>query len=284
MAINLTYDPSNDPETMEAEEQRDVESLEVGEKLVEEQDKLLAGKYKDAEELESAYIELQRKLGSSDGEDLDDNDSQEETEDATEEEVDNPFENDDTAQAIFQASEEWGEDGELTPETMETLSQMDSKDLVETYYRIMEHAEDPEVKAYLQNQESAEPTETVESTGLTDSNINDIQNAVGGEQSYNQMIQWAGENFTPQEIQAYDNALEGGNMDNINLALQALYYRYTDSVGVEGNMIQGKAAQTVDGFRSQAEVVRAMGDERYENDPAYRQDVYNKLERSNLNF
>jgi len=49
-------------------------------------------------------------------------------------------------------------------------------------------------------------------------------------------------------------------------------------------MIQGKAAQTVDGFRSQAEVVRAMGDERYENDPAYRQDVYNKLERSNLNF
>ena len=284
MAINLTYDPSNDPETMEAEEQRDVESLEVGEKLVEEQEKLLAGKYKDAEELESAYIELQRKLGSKDGENLDDDDSQEETDDDTTEEEENPFENDVTAQAIFQASEEWGEDGELTPETMESLSQMDSKDLVETYYRIMEHAEDPEVKAYLQNQESAEPTETVESTGLTDSNINDIQNAVGGEQSYNQMIQWAGENFTPQEIQAYDNALEGGNMDNINLALQALYYRYTDSVGVEGNMIQGKAAQTVDGFRSQAEVVRAMGDERYENDPAYRQDVYNKLERSNLNF
>ena len=282
MAINLTYDPSNDPETMEAEEQRDIESLEVGEKLVEEQENLLAGKYKDAEELESAYIELQRKLGSNDGENLDDNDSQEETEDDTEEEGENPFENDDTAQAIFQASEEWGEDGELTPETMETLSQMDSKDLVETYYRIMEHAEDPEVQAGLQrDQESTEPTE---STGLTDSNINDIQNAVGGEQSYNQMIQWAGENFTPQEIQAYDNALEGGNMDNINLALQALYYRYTDSVGVEGNMIQGKAAQTVDGFRSQAEVVRAMGDERYENDPAYRQDVYNKLERSNLNF
>ena len=280
MAINLTYDPSNDPETMEAEEQRDVESLEVGEKLVEEQENLLAGKYKDAEELESAYIELQRKLGSNDGENLDDDDSQEETDDDTTEEEENPFENDVTAQAIFQASEEYGSDGELTPETMETLSQMDSKDLVETYYRIMEHAEDPRVQE-LQNQESTEPTE---STGLTDSNINDIQNAVGGEQNYNQMIQWAGENFTPQEIQAYDNALEGGNMDNINLALQALYYRYTDSVGVEGNMIQGKAAQTVDGFRSQAEFVRAMGDERYENDPAYRQDVYNKLERSNLNF
>ena len=46
MAINLTYDPSGDPETLEAEEQRDVASLEVGEKLQEEQDQLLAGKYK----------------------------------------------------------------------------------------------------------------------------------------------------------------------------------------------------------------------------------------------
>ena len=275
MAINLTYDPSNDPETIEAEDQRDAESLQVGEQLVEEQEKLLAGKYKDAEELESAYIELQRKLGSNDGENLDDeNDSQEETEDDTEED-ENPFENDLTAQAIFQASAEWEDDGELTAETMEALSQMESKDLVEAYYRIQQYA--PEVEAR-QSAESTEPT------GLTDSNINDIQNAVGGEDVYNQMIQWAGENFTQQEIQAYDNTLEAGNMDNINLALQALYYRYTDAVGVDGEMLQGKAATTVDGFRSQQEVVRAMSDPRYEDDPAYRQDVYNKLERSNLQF
>ncbi len=281
MAINLTYDPANDPETIEAEEQRDLDSLEVGEKLVEEQEQLLAGKYKDAEELEQAYIELQRKLGSKDGADIDEDDSQEETEvdtDEDTEEEENPFENDLTAQAIFQASAEWEDDGELTPETMEALTQMDSKDLVEAYYRIQEYA--PEAERRM----AAEAAESTQSTGLTDSNINDIQNAVGGEEAYNQMIQWAGENFTPQEIQAYDNALEAGNMDNINLALQALYYRYTDSVGVEGDMIQGKAAQAVDGFRSQQEVVRAMSDERYDNDPAYRQDVYNKLERSNIKF
>ena len=282
MAINLTYDPSNDPETIEAEEQRDIESLEVGEKLVEEQEQLLAGKYKDAEELEQAYIELQKKLGSKDGDD-DENDSQEETDDDTDEdaeEEENPFENDVTAQAIFQAANEWEDDGALTAETMESLSQMDSKDLVEAYYRIQEYAPLAEERGLLGD----DTVESTESTSLTDSNINDIQNAVGGEQAYNQMIQWAGENFTPQEIQAYDNALEAGNMDNINLALQALYYRYTDSVGVEGDMIQGKAAQAVDGFRSQAEVVRAMGDPRYDDDPAYRQDVYNKLERSNLQF
>jgi len=55
-------------------------------------------------------------------------------------------------------------------------------------------------------------------------------------------------------------------------------------VGSEGEMIQGKAASPVDGFRSQAEVVRAMSDPRYDSDPAYRQDVFEKLERSQVKF
>ena len=119
---------------------------------------------------------------------------------------------------------------------------------------------------------------------LGDDEVNAIQAAVGGEQAYQNMIGWAQENFTDGEIQAYDNALDSGNLSTINLALQALYYRYADANGSEGELIQGKAAEAVDGYRSQAEVVRAMGDPRYENDPAYRQDVYNKLEQSNLNF
>ena len=49
-------------------------------------------------------------------------------------------------------------------------------------------------------------------------------------------------------------------------------------------MLTGKSARAVDGFRSQAEVVRAMSDPRYDTDPAYRQDVYDKLERSNVQF
>jgi len=51
-------------------------------------------------------------------------------------------------------------------------------------------------------------------------------------------------------------------------------------------MITGKAAasKSTNIFRSQAEVVRAMSDPRYDKDPAYRQDIYNKLERSDLEF
>ena len=50
-------------------------------------------------------------------------------------------------------------------------------------------------------------------------------------------------------------------------------------------MLTGKAAQNSrDGFRRQAEVVQAMSDPRYDRDPAYRQDLYDKLERSNVAF
>ena len=50
-------------------------------------------------------------------------------------------------------------------------------------------------------------------------------------------------------------------------------------------MLQGKAASSSgDVFRSQAELVAAMGDPRYDTDPAYRADVIEKLDASDLEF
>ena len=164
MAINLTYDPSGDPETMEAEDQRDAESLEVGEKLAEEQNELLAGKYRDAEELEKAYIELQKKLGSSE-EETEEEDTESEVE--SEDESDKDWMEEPTAQAILQAGEEFDTNGEITEETMEALSEMDSRELVEMYTRIQN--ESPPLDAY------------PEPVPLTSEAINSIQNAVGGE-------------------------------------------------------------------------------------------------------
>ena len=278
MAVNLTYDPSNDPETIEAEEQRDVESLEIGEKLAEEQDQLLAGKYKDAEDLEKAYIELQKKLGENESEPKEDTEETPESKDDSE--TEDPFADDSQAQLLLAANDELNDSGKISDETLEKINnEMTATDVIEAISRVENNA--PE--GYFEDDSDSNMNQ-VEDAGLSDSDINDIQNAVGGTKAYEQMVSWAKDNFTPQEIQAYDNALEVGDMNNINLALQALYYRYTDSVGVEGDMIQGKAAAAVDGFRSQAEVVRAMGDPRYEDDPAYRQDIYNKLERSNIKF
>ena len=50
-------------------------------------------------------------------------------------------------------------------------------------------------------------------------------------------------------------------------------------------MLQGKSAgNRGQVYRSQAELVAAMGDPRYESDPAYRADVVSKLEQSDLQF
>jgi hypothetical protein len=78
--------------------------------------------------------------------------------------------------------------------------------------------------------------------------------------------------------------MDRGDPQAIYFAIQALSYRFNDAVGYEGQLLTGTASRSVDAYRSQAEVVRAMSDPRYENDPAYRQDVYDKLERSSLNY
>ena len=82
MAEILSYDNTPDTEGLSEEEQN---SLEVGEKLVAEQEGLLAGKYKNAEDLEAAYLSLQKKLGQTEEEETETVGEREEEE--TDEEV-----------------------------------------------------------------------------------------------------------------------------------------------------------------------------------------------------
>ena len=61
--------------------------------------------------------------------------------------------------------------------------------------------------------------------------------------------------------------------------------RYRDTVGSDGKLVSGKSSPSRgDEFRSQAEVVKAMSDPRYDEDPAYRLDVKRKLENSDFEF
>ena len=63
MAETLTFENNQEQTTMENLNADEQDSLQVGEAMLEAQDELLAGKYKDAEQLEKAYVELQKKLG-----------------------------------------------------------------------------------------------------------------------------------------------------------------------------------------------------------------------------
>ena len=265
MAETLSYDNTPETEVLSAEEQN---SLEVGEKLVAEQEQLLAGKYKSAEELESAYLSLQKKLGQSEEEvDYESSDEGYEEEEESDEEV-SPYAA--ATSLINDASEEYyANDGQLSDETIEQFSEMSSTDLVNAYLEIQ--ANNPQA-----------PQQAVE---MTEGQVNSIQNAAGGEANYNRVIEWAASNLPNNQIDAFDSVVDSGNPAAIGIAFQGLQRQYDESNGYEGRMLQGKPASSRgEVFRSQAELVSAMSDPRYDTDPAYRADVVEKLNSSDLNF
>ena len=114
--------------------------------------------------------------------------------------------------------------------------------------------------------------------------MNSVYNSAGGEAEYNRLTEWAADNLSDRKLDAFNSMIDQGNPTAIQIAVSGLRSEYEAQEGYEGRMLTGKAARAVDGFRSQAEVVRAMSDPRYDSDPAYRQDVYDKLERSNVQF
>ena len=119
---------------------------------------------------------------------------------------------------------------------------------------------------------------------ISQQDVNSIYNSVGGEEQYQNLIGWAKDNFSQEEINAYDSLIETGDVNQINFALQALTTRYTDAMGQDGEMLQGKPAASQSTFRSQQELIEAMNDPRYDSDPAYRNDVIDKLGRSEVQF
>ena len=100
-----------------------------------------------------------------------------------------------------------------------------------------------------------------------------------------QLVNWAVRKYATKFLQAFDNLINTGDVDMIKLAAQGLKSEYDGANGYEGKMLTGKGApNNQDVFRSQAEVIEAMHDPRYDKDPAYRNDVFEKLNRSNINY
>ena len=264
MAETLSYDNTPDTEVLSAEEQN---SLEVGEKLVAEQEQLLAGKYKNAEELESAYLSLQKKLGRNEEEEYDYEESDEGYEEESDEEV---SANAPAISLINDASDEYyANDGALSEETISKFSEMSSQDLVNAYMEMYETGQVGQRQSY----------------ELSDAQVNSVMNNAGGESNYNQVVEWAASNLNDRQIDAFDSVVDSGNPAAIGIAFQGLQRAYDEANGYEGRMLQGRAPSSAgDVYRSQAELVAAMGDPRYDNDPAYRADVIAKLEQSDLNF
>ena len=227
------------------------ESLAIGEEMANDQETMLAGKYKNAEELEAAYIELQKKLG-------DNSEESEVTEEETEEEEES------TDSSLFDRLWDEAKGEEFSEDILKELSESNPTDLAKMYLDFR----------------NSQPTNKI-----TEKDATTLMDSIGGEEKYSDMMKWAIDNVPDAEIDMYDSVMESGDRNAAFFAMQALSYKYGESVGVEGKLVQGKApTETTKGFKSQAEVVNAMQDPRYDRDPAYRQEIMAKLERSNVNF
>ena len=251
----LTYDPAEPQEGEFTPEEQ--ENIKVGEALEDQQNQLLAGKFKDAEDLEKGYIELQKKLGEpkEESSETEEPKAEDEPEEKEEEKVEAAF--------LDKLWEEAVKD-EYSDETLEQLNKMDPKEIAEMHLKY---------RAENQVQPMSEDT------------VGKLKGVAGGDEDYNTMVGWAKENLQEGEIEMYDKVMEKGDPLACYFAVQALKYRFDDASGVEGEMLTGKApTNRGDQFKSQAQVVEAMSDPKYDNDPAYRREVMEKLDRSDIKF
>ncbi len=147
--------------------------------------------------------------------------------------------------------------------------------------------EEPEAAEPEEQESEEDDSDEDESPGgqLTEAQAEQLYKMVGGEKAYDSMMEWAGQNLSKEEIEMYDSVMGDGSANSIYFAVQALSNKYSDAVGSEGQLLTGRgSAESNAVFRSQSELVQAMNDPRYDNDPAYRSDVMTKLENSDLGF
>ena len=229
-----------------------------------------AGKYESVEELEKGYAELQKKLGNQEeGDTPEVSESKEEEAAPTNaseiygEYIGNRL---DEAGVDYQGmNTKWQETGKLDDDDYTALEGAGfSKDMVEAYLDGVQ---------YRAEQDSQ----------LAAKEVAAIKNEFGGEQVYNDMITWAAANLDKGEVDAFNSMLKTSNPHQIRIAVAGIQAAYMNNAPREPKLVGGRAARAdTTKFKSTAQVVAAMNDERYATDPAYRQEVQEKLSRSNV--
>ena len=230
---------------------------------------LLNEKFKSPEDLAKAYEELEKKLGSKNEE----TDADEGADDNSDEEQDEPVEGDQTEarKVADEAAKKAGLD-------LNALSQKywESGALADTDYASLEKAGYPKnlVDQFIAGQEA-----------VLNQRSQSVYSAVGGEENYSAMIQWAGDNLAPKEIAAFNKTVNGSDMGAIMFAVRGLKAQYDGQVGFEPSAtVRGQTApkSAPVSYKSLAEMQEDMASPKYQNDPAFRKMVEQKLARSDI--
>ena len=227
-----------------------------------------AGKYESVEELEKGYAELQKKLSGQEETTKEVSESKEEAAPTNASEIYGEYIGSrlDEAGVDYQGmNTKWQETGKLDDDDYKALEGAGfSKDMVEAYLDGVQ---------YRAEQDSQ----------LAAKEVAAIKNEFGGEQVYNDMITWAAGNLDKAEIDAFNNMLKTSNPHQIRIAVAGIQAAYMNNAPREPKLVGGRTARAdTTKFESTAQVVAAMNDERYATDPAYRQEVQEKLSRSKV--
>ena len=186
----------------------------------------------------------------------------ESTEDGQEEaSEETPAEEDSEAiTALKEASEEfYKNEGKLDEATVAKLEALPSAELIKAWQQLQAQTEVPAL--------------------ISDAEATEIVTSVGGQEAYNQALAWAAENLSPEDRTAYDQVITSGNKAATRFAVEALTNRYKAAVGFDGESVSGGRAKTsgVKPYRSEAELRRDLSNPRYQQDPAFRIDVEDRL-------
>lgn len=235
-----------DPATQENTTETTTEEVVVEDKQVEAGEKIL-GKFETQADLEKAYKELESKVGQA----------------KAEPKQDQGLEIEQTAEKVVEAAgldmasleQEFMDKGELGEDSLAKLeSQGISKDIVNNYIEGQ--------RALAQQIES------------------DVKSIAGGNDGYSEMMAWAKDNLSADEKDAYNRIVNGRDLDATKMAVQGLKARMNNEA--EPNLVRGKPAASQEQFTSVAQVTAAMSDPRYSKDPAFRQEVQDKINRSDV--
>lgn len=240
---------------------------------------LLAGKYKSVEDLEKAYKELEAKLGRGESTtpDTEDDDTTTAADDQAEDD-DKPAGDareiygdliggklDDAGIDFQEMNVRWQQSGTLESGDYDQLAEAGfNRDMVDAYLSGLQY-------------------KAAQDTALSVKEVTSIKESLGGEAEYNKMIQWAGANLPPEEIEGFNQIINTQPMSAVKMAVAGLHARYTAVEGREPKLIGGRASKgSSDKFESTAQLVEAMSDPRYSKDPAYQRKVQEKLGRSSI--
>ena len=204
----------------------------------------LPEKFKSPEDLAKSYSELEKKLSQP-------------TDDEAAPEAEATETEQSSSPQFDKYADEFANSGELSADSFSELENMGyPKEMVDTYIK------------GLQSAQSADS--------------NTVMEVAGGQEGYKELTDWARDNMAEAELNVYNQMVES-NTDNAKVAVEWLMSRREASGAIEPNLLSGKSTSSPKAeFRSTAEVVSAMKDPRYQEDPAFRKDVEEKLARSSV--